>query len=270
MATVLFYYKDRELINSLYAQLFSGLIKEIATTEAGSEDNSLDVAGKGEATVSALVAKGEFGITTKGNSTVRASRGRQETMIPHDTVILDVLEKLGPAAKTNLSEAERGDIINVKGSLLFFPKELEATSLEPLLPFLEGAIAQNLKTMERKQKNALTGIMKNFLKTGSDNCRFIFKTETENFLTGYMKRSDFTEDSLSLFFRYKASMIPCQLIGIMESHPSEKLPEETEVPSLFQGLVGMQTAAAEIWSQGLPDADTITPITFFLPLKTVI
>ncbi len=267
MATVLFYYKDRELINSLYAQLFSGLIKEIATIEGESEDTSLGVEGKGEATVSALVAKGNLGITTEGNRTVRSSDSRQETLIPHDAVILDVLEKLGPNAKMNLYEAQRGDIINVKGSLLFFPKELEANSIEPLLPFLERAVTQNLTAMDKKQKKALTDIMKNFLKIGNDTCRFIFKTETEDFLTGYMKRSDFTEDSLSLFFRYKASMIPCQLIGILETHPHQKLADDEGAPSFFQGLLGLQTAAADIWTQGLPDADTVTPITFFLPLN---
>jgi hypothetical protein len=266
MVPVLFYYKDTDLINSLYAQLFSGLVREISTVETGDEDNSLAVEGKGDAGVSTMIAKGNFGIKTTARSSLKSSESRHETLIPHDAVILDVLEKLGPAAKNSVANAKRGNIINIKGSLLFFPKEIEANSIQPMIPFFETLLAPQLTSMDKKQKNALLEIVKSFFKTGSDNCRFIFKTESGEFLTGYMKRNDFTQDSLSLFFKYKGSMIPCQLIGILETHANEKMVGDANEVSFFQGLLGIHEASAEIWSSTLPDGDPVTPIAFFQPV----
>lgn len=76
-----------------------------------------------------MIAKGNFGIKTTARSSLKSSESRHETLIPHDAVILDVLEKLGPAAKNSVANAKRGNIINIsKDRSCFFPKRLRQTA----------------------------------------------------------------------------------------------------------------------------------------------
>ncbi len=109
-----------------------------------------------------MIAKGNFGIkTTARSSSLKSSESRHETLIPHDAVILDVLEKLGPAAKNSVANAKR-ETLSISAIAPVFPKEIEANSIQPMIPFFETLLAPQLTSMDKKQKNALLEIVKSF------------------------------------------------------------------------------------------------------------
>ena len=82
-----------------------------------------------------MIAKGNFGIKTTARSSLKSSESRHETLIPHDAVILDVLEKLGPAAKNSVANAKR-ETLSISRIAPVFPKEIEANSIQPMILFL--------------------------------------------------------------------------------------------------------------------------------------
>lgn len=267
MEVVHFYYKDYDIIQSLYSQLFSGLLKEITSTEQSQEEVIKTVSGDGNAEVSVMMAKGDFGINVNNTHNMQSMQSQSETITPHDAAILDVLNKLTPAMKNNLSDAKRGDIINIKGIIYFIPKELEVICINALDPLVDSMINNQFKNKQTKEKMSLKSIIKNIFKTSSADIRFIFKDDKGCYYSGFLKKNYFSEDYLSLFFKYQSNPIPCQLIALLEEYNSNLSDSHIIPNSIFESIQQLSSVATSIWSNGLPTNVPITPLVFFMPLN---
>lgn len=264
MAAVLFYYKDMELINSLYAQLFAGLLQEKATSNSGQQASEREARGQGHAGVAAFLT-GQLEVEVRASRTEQSEFGHTETIFPHDAIVLDVLEQLAPSMKTSVASANRGDILNLKGAITLFPNELGNDGFEPLISLIMKTQALPAELKNKDTRKSFIDLARKIIKASGENIRFVFKAESGEYLTGFLKNKGFLEENFTLFMKYKAQMIPCQFIAIFEGHIPEKL--EITGEGFFSGIYAFSSMTAELWAQGLPESIPVTPITFFLPLN---
>lgn len=259
---MLFYYKNDVLIDSLSAQIFAGLLKEVSTSEKHDESNTIKSGGSGEAGLSVGVAKGKLDVQVDGASSTTDSDGRNETIIPHDARALDVLATLAPSMKTDLGQAKRGDVIHLQGALFFIPKVLENNSVDAILPIIKNLIGSS-RGMDQSKKRAIEAFMGATLKNSTDSSRFIFKSTSGQYLSGFMDSPGFCEDPLALLLKYKSTMIPCEMIAIYEKHENMGIDIPAQPNDLYSIINQLAIASASTWSQGMPPNHPVTPLAFF-------
>lgn len=267
MEMVLFYYKDDALIKSLYAQIFSGYLKQVTTTEGSRESSSLHAEGKGNAEASVPMLKGTVGVLGESATSAETSAQKCDVIEPHDAAVLDVLEKLKPFMKKDVASAHRGDVVNISGKLYFLPKEFEAPCIEAILPLIKNQASAEWRDKTKQEREILIKLVRDLFKTSSSNCRFVFTPTNGKSLSGFLKLPNFFEDSLSLFLKYGATPIPCQMVALMEKHENQSPTEDAIPNNIFEVIKTFAAAGAQMWSNGMPDSIPVTPIAFFMPVE---
>lgn len=115
-----FLYKDSDLINSFYSQIFGGDIESIAKSEMATDEATNNV---------------ELGLigTVGLNNQTRSSKdmGILQNINPHDHKVIKLIETFN-LEQTSLSNASTGTLIAVKGQLIFRNYDV----INKLLPFL--------------------------------------------------------------------------------------------------------------------------------------
>lgn len=115
-----FLYKDMDLINSFYSQIFGGDIQNIV---------------KSEITVDETTNKTDIGVPgtlgLKNQSRTSSDTSVSENFNPHDYKVIKLLECLNLSI-SDISSAPIGKLIAIKGNLIFRNYE----SLNKLLPFM--------------------------------------------------------------------------------------------------------------------------------------
>ena len=151
-----FLYKDIDLINSFYSQLFGGNLTKISKTEVAADEVSNEM--KASITV----------LSGKSNSKKSTNRNMQKEFDPLDTKIIDFLESLN-LPETNLSSSKNNSIVSVKGSTLLRSFEI-LNKLIPMIcegnlvpefnvPFNENAKGKNRNFTNGKFLSKLLDVM---------------------------------------------------------------------------------------------------------------
>lgn len=114
-----FLYKDRVICNSLYSQIFKGLLtssRSSTQSDAGVEKSS----------------KANVKIVGLERTKTDFSRMRlEESLDPHDIIILETIAKIAPSAKRISSpDLQRGDIVVATGKLHIFNRPQVEASLD--------------------------------------------------------------------------------------------------------------------------------------------
>ncbi len=252
MALFNFVYQDEYVINSLYAQIFSGFLHSIENSESAKDRES----GTAEGGIPSFV-KGTA-LKESSNEVVRT-----ETIFPHDARLLDIFNILKPCMKAEFSNACFGDILHLTGDLLIIHSEIEKNGVDVLFEMF----VKNMSIPD-VPKNAQGG-MKNFIKKmlipTDEGIRFFFKEKSGNIVRGVLRPENLHEKQKSLLFKFGVYPIPLQMIALCEhvENTQNFLPKE----SITGGLHMLSNKVSDFYLEGLPPTKAVSPIALFYQIN---
>ena len=273
METVRFLYKDNRLIDSLYAQIFSGLLQGVEISKKDKKGVSGSVEGKGNTEIDLVCISGEGEISAKAERQKEFETSKTDIIVSHDKIVMDVLESLRPSMKTDCGQSGFGDVLSLDGSLFFVPKQLEESAFEAFKPIilqrLDKEVEKQSKTgkkADNKDRNSVISYIKRTFLSSGEECRFLFITKANEFCMGSLKVDGFTEEPLSLFSKHLAKTIPCRMVGISEKQGAGQ-PIQLGQETVFGIIQKLSALNANIWSAGIPEPIAIAPIAVFYKIN---
>ncbi len=249
MALFNYIYKNKNLIHSLYAQLFSGLLQSIETNEK--------VAHTGATTAEVgipPITKGTF----TGNNT--EEKIYKSVVSPHDAALYDVLVKLSPKMKTSLENVVFSDVVHLSGNLIIIPRDIEKNGLEVL--FKTCIKNFNPTNISKEMKQPLARLIeKTLLSQQEEGLHFFFKVSTGQTLRGILEPAFLEESQLALTFKHGFHPIPTEIValyeGSVDNNSGLPLPKE----SILGGLYNLSGYVSNFYLAGLPETTPVTPLT---------
>lgn len=260
MALYNFLYKNQPIIQSLNAQIFSGIIKDVKNIESAKTKSCGNISGK------ALVAS--VGVGSEDTN----EKSRAETIEPHDAMIIDVLKMLENSLKEDLSSSSFGDIICLKGNILIIPKEVENGSVDILFEMFAKEIIAKDQRVPPKIKSQMQTFMKKMMLSDDSDARFLFLSSKGN-LRGVLNPEFLSESTKGIVFKYGTRPIPVTMIALNENAPNN-LSDQIPKNSLIAGLFMLSGKAQDLFLQGIEETIPVTPIAIFydiacdLPIAT--
>lgn len=209
IALIDFLYKDMDLINSFYSQIFGGDLSSLSRAEISVDETS------NNSECGLPVAK------ISNSSKMGTSKELVENINPHDYKVIKLLESFNLTAK-ELGDCDAGSIVAVKGTLLFRNYE----SISSILPFISDfnlvpefnkPISPNAKGKER---NLTTGkLVAQVLKMMPYGLEIEVTTQDNEMATCIISDNALTIPSNDLLRTYGTNL-PGEwtIIGILDTH----------------------------------------------------
>lgn len=254
MALFNFIYKNDAVIQSLSAQIFSGLLQSMETQECGRHKES----GQMEGGIPPVV-KGNIASEDSNEKTQRT------VMLPHDSALHDVLVTLAPRMKNTVAGSCFGDILRLKGNLYIIPSEIETNGIETLFQAFSPQL--DMKGIPAKAQPAVRAFIKKALISTQPGSRFFFASEREEFLRGFLQPEGMQECQKALTFKYGIRAIPVELVALFEGGENAGalgLPPQ----SILGGLHMLAGMANDLYLNGLPASHPVTPVAIFYRLNS--
>lgn len=257
MALLNFLYKDQELANSLYAQIFNGLMHSVECGQTKADSQT----GKGKFTV------GVFGGGVDGTSS--SGESHIERTNPHDVVFIDVLKRLEPDYKTDIAAASPGDILFSRGDLYIIDKEMIRMGFE-----MAGKKAiENLAEARKNHQigKMLTTHVKNIIDYQKDDSNYIILPGGGGQITGVVKNKAMSDSVSSYAMKFGPFPVrPVCVVGIVEDGPAK--PADSAVNPFSSGNMNqaaLQVARMIFAAAGRqPGAVSVKPLALFTLLNT--
>lgn len=229
MALYDFIYKNESLINSYYAQLFDGLLKETEHTSRNSSSESESfTAGPRVLAQGKMEGKRELGEESKSKS------------IPHDILVIDTLVRLNEYSKP-VDEARNSELMVVEGDMFVLNKPIIDNIFAGAHSFFNGGFSGAPKQSSEEKK--MMEFIKKFFQTMLFEPVVIIKTAS-GYVCGSIK-DEFLMESVSNFhIRFGESGLKnVKVIGIRESDQGGTIDGEA---GLFQGSRGIAQAVRDV------------------------
>ncbi|GEM_PF-5830075 len=215
-----FLYKDKGLASSFSAQLFSGLLKEVQKEIEGQDKANYKVGGK----IPFLHTNLEASQLSKDIT--------REIISPHDILYLDLLHKLTPYIKEDLSQANFGDLVAVEGNIFFFSSELIRLATEAFVTIIQHDLVNVLqledlsegkKKKQKKEFARLGELVRKMLDIPQFSSRYVLFTHKGERISGFIKPNFLTVPHDAISLNFGANPIPnVILVGIYETtHSSD-------------------------------------------------
>lgn len=207
MALLNFLYRDWDLANSLYAQIYNGLLQ---TIEDGSKTgDSQSATGK----MSCAVAGGSL----EGKTTTETSR--IEKISPHDIIFIDVLKHIEKYYKTDVTNIQTGDIAFVAGKLYVLEKEMVRASFET---FGLNALRENPELKKNKALlNMIIPSVRKALEYSKDDSMYVLVQDDGAKITGTIKDKYMSDSIASMVMKFGPFPVaPVYVVGVVEDGPA--------------------------------------------------
>lgn len=246
-----FLYKDLSRIESLFAQLFHGSLKEIAATESfGTSSSNTFKAGLHAVEGSKTSEKQKIDTLEK-------------RIDPHDQKILDILKYLNlPQVSYNLPSNPIGQIFLIKGNINI----RDYQTIKDAIPIILSSFTipnSNVK-LSKKELNEQKKFIESLFKLVPMGLELEIKMDDNTTLIGFLKEQFLTESPNDLLKIY-GNQLPGQwyCLGIIDS--IKQLETDTEVSDLRQSIDQFAMAIKELYNQENIEY-AITPILIFREL----
>lgn len=246
-----FLYKDLSRIESLFAQLFHGSLKEIAATESfGTSSSNTFKAGLHAVEGSKTSEKQKIDTLEK-------------RIDPHDQKILDILKYLNlPQVSYNLPSNPIGQIFLIKGNINI----RDYQTIKDAIPIILSSFTipnSNVK-LSKKELNEQKKFIESLFKLVPMGLELEIKMDDNTTLIGFLKEQFLTESPNDLLKIY-GNQLPGQwyCLGIIDS--IKQLETDTEVSDLRQSIDQFAMAIKELYNQENIEYG-ITPILIFREL----
>lgn len=229
-----FLYKDMNLINSFYSQIFGGNLNDLSRSEV-SVDETSNSAGLGIS-------------VAKASNTSKSGISKEiiENISPHDFKVIKLLEALNLSSK-DISCCKSGSIVAISGELIFRSFD----SINSILPFISNynlvpdfnsPLNPNAKGKER---NLTMGkLVAEVLKMIPYGLEIEVNTQDDENATCIINEESLTISSNDLLRAYGTS-IPDKwtIIGIIDNNPntvkSSKNPFKTTIDTATEAFASM-------------------------------
>lgn len=247
-----FIYKNGVVINSLYAQIFSGLLQSVEEKETGRTKGS----GHVEGSVPPF-CKGRF-TSEDSNETSQST-----VTTPHDIIVFDTLNALNDRMKASVDGAKFGDILKLKGDLYIIPSDIEKNSIEFLAELFFPML--DMKGLPQKARQHVKPFLKKTLISEDKGCRFLFAAEEGTFLRGFLPPEGMQECQKAVIFKYGIRAVPAEIVAVYEGEDLQRniLPDQ----SILGGLHMLSGMINDFYLQGLPPSAPVTPVAIFYRLN---
>ncbi len=268
-ALISFLYKDEELARSFSAQLFSGLLKEVQEEFEDQDSKNYKIEAK------IPLMRGDL-------ETAELSKSiKREVLTPHDVLYLELLTKLNPYIKYDLSQANFGDLVSVKGDIFFFSPELMRLAIESFVAIIQHDLEQVLgleedflsknkkKKKERKEMVRLGELIRKILDIPQASFRYVMFTKDDVRVSGFIKPNFLTIPYNAVVFNYGANPIPnVVLVGIYETTISSDYSNKFYLDSFDLASYEVLKAFAQLRKD---EGYTVRPLVIYytIPLKNI-
>ncbi len=263
-AIINFLYKDEELASSFSAQIFSGLLKEVQEEFEDQERGDYRLKGK-------LPLIGADIRTEELSKSIK-----REITSPHDLLYLDLLHKLHPYMQYDLSKANFGDIVVVKGDIFFFSSELMQLAMEAFITIIQNDLEQVLglkeefaggKKKKKKEKQIaihLGDLVRKILDIPQFSSRYVLFTEENQKVSGFIKPNFLTIPHSAITLNFGDKPIPnVILVGIYETTENSGYEEKFDPNSFDFISYEVLKAFAQLRRE---EGYTVRPILIYYPV----
>lgn len=260
MALLNFLYKDIDIINSIYAQIFRGKLTQIDHIYGNNKNNN-----------------GELGfnahfITAKKSSGDGITEQRKEIIDPHDASTIDVLVHLQNYA-VDEEKATNGDIVILSGELIIIPHEIKKNILnmafESNKEVFRSAMKADIKT--KKDQENLFSLVKEQCIGSPEQSLLFFRSKKNILYLGSIKNDYISYQMHVLSVAHSSNLIPVNMIALyLGKTNTQSKPEETggmDFARLIQFMISFANRML-----ALPDTPSavVTPLAFMLEINAEI
>lgn len=214
-----FLYKDINLINSFYSQLFGGNLTEIQKSELALDQT------KGSTNLKIPILNAGISNTHSNN------RNITKNINPYDFKIIELLEEFN-LKETSIDEADKNSIISISGTLTYrnyniLSKVIPLISKMNIIPDFNNPINTNAKG--KNKKFTLGDMMIDFINLLPYGIEFDVQTSLGENATCIINPEQLTISESDLFRSYGSS-IPGEwkILGIIDSAESRALNSTNE------------------------------------------
>ncbi|WP_123053104.1 hypothetical protein [Clostridium sp. JN-1] len=249
-----FLYKDTNLINSFYSQIFGGDIMTLSKSEICADESSNNIGG------SIKIASGST--SSKRSDTQNITKN----INPYDYKVLELLQRFNLTIHS-LSDAHEGSIIATKGKLTYRDYNI----IDQIFPFIEkNKLVPEFNTpinpnMRGKNKNNTLGkAIQDIIKMIPYGLEFSVETTTDETATCIINKEYLTISPDDLFRSY-GNIIPSiwTIIGILDVTELNTINNMTEE---FKGIIdGTNSVFASMVLKN--NANVIRPIAIYRELS---
>lgn len=236
-----FIYKNKNIINSFYAQKFEGLIKNI---------NKKDQISKEQLDEKSLGYSNSY---TKSNLKQAYNQEQNLEIDPQEIITIDILSELMSDAK-EISTAQNNEIVHIQGNAFFMNKAIFDTFLPNLIDILSSMVS--------KQDKKAFNLMKKMLNSIDFEPVAYIKFEN-NIAIGTIKEEFLAESILSYFIKHgKNGLADINVIAIKEDNSNQSA---FKLNDFQQGALEIANMIQQILVPS--DAFTITPIAIYRKIQ---
>jgi hypothetical protein len=236
-----FIYKNKNIINSFYAQKFEGLIKNI---------NKKDQISKEQLDEKSLGYSNSY---TKSNLKQAYNQEQNLEIDPQEIITIDILSELMSDAK-EISTAQNNEIVHIQGNAFFMNKAIFDTFLPNLIDILSSMVS--------KQDKKAFNLMKKMLNSIDFEPVAYIKFEN-NIAIGTIKEEFLAESILSYFIKHgKNGLADINVIAIKEDNSNQSA---FKLNDFQQGALEIANMIQQILVPS--DAVTITPIAIYRKIQ---
>ncbi|BCD59609.1 MULTISPECIES: hypothetical protein [unclassified Nitratiruptor] len=245
-----FLYLDRDRVDSFYAQLFEGYLKQIE------KETSAD---QKEAEKVAVGIKPFMNGELSGYKTIKESK--KETVDPEQIVIIDTLSILSKNSY-NINKAKQGDIVKVSGNL-----HIATNNMLKMFVDVGEIFNEPRSTKEKKELKKIKQLLTSFLNHVTIESIMLLKTGSRS-IVGSLKKEFLREDPETFQLKYGASgMDNVTVLGFYESDHDETAmnyhPSDDFISSSKQFAEGIKNLFFP------PHSSVITPIAIYKEIEIV-
>lgn len=202
-----FLYKDTNLINSFYSQIFGGDLMNLSKSEVCTDESGNSIEGNGG--------------FIKGDASSKHSNSENLTknINPYDYKVIELLETFN-LNKTSLAEAKTGSIIAIDGKLIYRNFDIIAQAIpfiskSNLVDEFNAPLSSNARGKNKKM--TLGSMVQDMMKLIPYGLEFGVDTDTKETATCILKQEHLTISPDDLFRAY-GNNIPnlWTIIGILD------------------------------------------------------
>lgn len=204
-----FLYRDLSRIDSFFAQLFHGNLREVEASSSLSSTSSSELTGD------AVIIKGGFaGQETTASGLVKRSE-------PHDQKIVDLLGALGISClRTPLADTKNGQIVLIRGQIAIRDYQTIKDAIPVAVSLGSWGSASK---QERKEREKEADTLERMLRLVPMGPELEVRTPTDEIAVGAIKREYLAEAPENLL-RVYGTCIPGEwfVLGIIDSIASQR------------------------------------------------
>jgi len=239
-----FIYKNKEVIESFYAQMFDGLLmKDNIVKEIGSDEDKSKSVGYSSSSL-------------KNSSSSHEKEAVNREKKPHDAVTIDTLSILSKNAK-DIKSATNGEIVKIPATVFFLDKAL----FDTLLPNLFEMMSVGLNNKEKKEAKKFFNLINTIFKSiRFDPLCFMYGSD---FITiGTIKEELLQEPISSYHLKHgRSGLSDVFIIGIKEENTNFLEPKSDLQGGALEIVEGIKNSI-------LPnDAYVVAPIAIYREIE---